>query len=140
MKVLFTITFFLIQLVAVAQADSIGLKENMKKLDQALLQKDEAALKLVLHMEASFGHSSGWYQSREEVLEDCRSGKLVYLKLENSNVRIVSLSKNRATVRMNTHAEGTLNGNQFDLSMHVMQVWIKTKKGWQLLARQSAKL
>jgi hypothetical protein len=33
-----------------------------------------------------------------------------------------------------------VNGTVFKMTLHVMQFWIKTKNGWQLIARQSAKL
>ena len=122
-----------------AQIDSIGLKNTMQKLDQALLNKDESTLQSVLHKELSFGHSNGWIQSKIDVLNDCKSGKLVYNKIENNNSAIVSVSKKYATVKTNTNAEGVVNGTAFKLTLHIMQFWIKTKKGWQLLARQSAK-
>jgi len=32
-----------------------------------------------------------------------------------------------------------VNGTAFKLTLYIMQFWVKTKKGWQLIARQSAK-
>ena len=122
-----------------AQIDSIGLKNRMQQLDKALLQKDEIVLKSVLHDELSFGHSNGWIQSKSDILNDFTSGKLTYNKIENNSSAIVKISKNYATVKTKTNAEGVVNGTAFNLTLHVMQFWIKTKKGWQLIARQSAK-
>ena len=122
-----------------AQVDSIGLKGAMQNLDKALLQKDENVLRSVLHKELSFGHSNGWIQSRNDIMNDFKSGKLVYNKFENNSAAIVSISKKYATVKTNSNAEGTVNGTAFKLTLHVMQFWIKTRKGWQLIARQSAK-
>jgi hypothetical protein len=121
------------------QHDSIGLKAAMQKLDKALLEKDEIVLKRVLHKELSFGHSNGWVQTKNEILNDFKSGKLVYNKFENNSTGIISISKKWATVKTNTNAEGTVNGTAFKLALHIMQVWMNTKKGWQLYARQSAK-
>jgi len=140
MKAHLTIAFLFIGLVAFTQVDSLGLKEMMQKLDKALLEKDDAMLRAVLHKDASYGHSNGWIQRKGDVLNDFKSGKLVYSKIENISAYIVAINKKWATVRSNTNAEGVVNGNAFKLTMHVMQVWIKTKKGWQLMARQSAKL
>lgn len=139
MKVLLTIALFLTGLFAFAQIDSLGLKEMMQKLDKALLEKDDAMLQIVLHKDASYGHSNGWIQRKGDVLNDFKSGKLSYSKIENISANIVTINKKWATVRTNTNAEGVVNGNDFKLTMHVMQVWIKTKNGWQLMARQSAK-
>ena len=122
-----------------AQVDSVGLKDAIQKLDKALLQKDEAVLSSVLHKEVSYGHSNGWIQSKSDILKDFKSGKLVYNKFENNSSAIVSISKKYATVKTNSNAEGSVNGTAFKLTLHVMQFWIKTKKGWQLIARQSAK-
>jgi Domain of unknown function (DUF4440) len=122
-----------------AQIDSVGLKYAMQQLDKALLQKDENALQTVLHKEVSYGHSNGWIQSKNDILNDFNSGKLTYNKIQNNSSAIVNISKKYATVKTNTNAEGVVNEIAFKLTLHVMQFWIKTKKGWQLIARQSAK-
>ena len=123
-----------------AQIDSIGLKEAMQQLDKALLQKNETVLKSVLHKDLSYGHSNGWIQSKADIMNDFKSGKLTYSKIENNSSAIITISKKYATVKTNTNAEGAVNGTAFKLTLHIMQFWIKTKKGWQLIARQSAKL
>ena len=140
MRLFFTIGLFFISFIAVAQADSVSLKNTMQKLDKALIEKDYSALQSVLHKDVSYGHSNGWVQNKRDIMNDLRSGKLVYSKIENSSVSIVALGKKWATVRTNTDAEGSVNGTAFQLKLHVLQVWIDTKKGWQVFARQSTKL
>ena len=125
---------------AFSQVDSVGLKNMMQQMDGALLQKDEVVLSSVLHKDVSYGHSNGWIQSKSDIMNDFKTGKLVYNKIENNSSAIVSISKKYATVKTNTNAEGSVNGTAFKLTLHVMQFWLKTKKGWQLIARQSAKL
>jgi hypothetical protein len=139
MRIYFIITLFFTSLAVTAQVDSIALKDAMKKLDQALLAKDEANLKTVLHNDVSYGHSNGWIQSKTDILNDFTSGKLTYNKIENNSSAIVKINKKYATVKTNTNAEGVVNGTAFKLTLHIMQFWVKTKKGWQLIARQSAK-
>lgn len=140
MKLFFTIGLFFLSLFVFAQVDSIGLQVALQKLDKALIQKDEPVLQSVLHENISYGHSNGWVQNKNDVLSDFKSGKLVYNLIESTSVTILDIAENLATVKMNSNAEGFVNGNAFNLKMHVMQVWLKTKKGWQLYARQSAKL
>jgi hypothetical protein len=139
-KQLFTIVLFFASLFVIAQPDSVSLKDVMQKLDMALLQKDEMVLKTVLNKDLNYGHSNGWIQSKSDVLNDFKTGKLVYNKIENNSSAILSINKKWATVKTNTNAEGAVNGTAFKLTLHVMQVWMKTKKGWQLVARQSSKL
>ena len=137
--VLFVLSLFTTQ-NSFAQIDSVGLKNAMQQLDKALLQKDETVLKSVLHKDLSYGHSNGWIQSKSDILNDFKSGKLAYNKIENNSSVIIIITREYATVKSNTNAEGVVNGTAFKLTLHIMQFWIKTKNGWQLIARQSAKL
>ena len=140
MRLFFTIGLFFISLVTVAQADSVSLKDAMRKLDKALIEKEYSTLQSVLHKDVSYGHSNAWVQNKRDIINDLKSGKLVYDKIENSSVIIAGIEKKWATVRTNTNAEGSISGTAFQLKLHVLQVWINTKRGWQLLARQSTKL
>jgi hypothetical protein len=140
MRIIVAICLFFSSLFAVAQADSISLKEAMIKLDKALLEKNYSTLQSVLHKDVSYGHSNGWVENKTDISNDLKTGKLVYNKIENSEMKIVSMGKKWATVRTNTEAAGSVNGTAFQLKLHVLQVWMNTKRGWQLLARQSTKL
>lgn len=140
MRLFFAICLVAIGLSAYAQADSILLKETMSKLDKAIIEKDYAALQSVLNDNVSYGHSNAWIENKQDIINDLKSGKLTYDKIENNSITIAAISKDWATVRINTSAEGTANGSAFQMKLHIMQVWIKTKGGWQLLARQSTKL
>lgn len=136
--------FIIIVLIAVnlvvAGQDSVSLKQAVAGLDKALLSKDTAALNLYLDKKLNFGHSNGWVQTKEDVRKDFASGKLRYDKFETTDVKIVAIDKEWATVVMKVAAAGVVNEKEFSLSLHVMQVWKKDKKGWQLLSRQSAKI
>jgi hypothetical protein len=140
MRFIITICLFFTGLIVVAQNDTASLKNAMSLLDKALLDKEEKALVQLLHADISYGHSNGWVQNKNDIINDLKSGKLIYNKIENSRVMIVAIDNNLATVRTNTNAEGSISGTAFKLNLHVLQVWIKTKNGWQLLARQSTKL
>jgi len=136
--VLFVLSLLIVK-SSFTQIDSVGLKTAMQKLDRALLDKDEAVLKQVLHKNVSYGHSNGWIQTKDDILNDFRSGKVVYNKIGNSSASIINISNKWATVKTSTNAEGVVNGAAFKLTLHIMQVWMNSKKGWQLYARQSAK-
>ena len=140
MRFFLTIILLFTSWIVFAQVDSVELKNAMQKLDNALMEKDSLVLAAVLHKNISYGHSNGWVQTKKDLWEDFVSGKLVYQKIENNSIMIAAMNKKWATVRMNTAAEGAVNGKSFNMTLHVLQVWMKTKKGWQLFARQSAKL
>ena len=140
MRLVLIIGLFFTSLVAVAKADSVSLKDAMQKLDKALIEKDYSTLQSVLNNDVSYGHSNAWVQNKQDIINDLKSTKLVYNKIENNDVKIVAINKDWATVRTNTNAEGSVNGTAFNLKLHVLEVWMKTKNAWQLLARQSTKL
>ncbi len=139
MRSLLTIVFFFVSIAAFCQADSLLVKDAMTRLDKALLEKDTIRLKALLHADVTYGHSSGWVETKKEVISDLVTGFLVYKSLSNDKVSMV-LNKNWASVRMTTKATGARDGKDFDISLHVLQVWMKTNNGWKLVARQSAKL
>jgi hypothetical protein len=140
MRYILTICLIFVSAIALAQVDSVSLKQAMSNLDQALISKDEKALVQLLHNDVSYGHSNGWVQNKANIVDDLKSGKLVYTRLDNISVTIITINKEWATTRINTNAEGSVNGNPFQFKLHILQVWLKTKTGWQLLARQSTKL
>src|SRR5688500_2565636 len=109
MKVLLIIALVVASLAGFAQVDSLVLKESIQKLDKALLEKDNTALQAILHKDLNFGHSNGWVQSKTDILNDFKTGKLVYDKIENNNMAILAINKKWATVRTNTQAGGKVN-------------------------------
>jgi hypothetical protein len=132
---------FFTTVISVAQVDSVSLKEAMSALDKALVNKDEKALVQLLDADVSYGHSNGWVQNKTDILNDLKSGKLVYDRIENTSTAIIAINNTWAIVRTNTNAQGRSAAvPAFDLKLHVLQVWLKTKNGWQLLARQSTKI
>lgn len=140
MRCIVTILLFLTTHLATAQVDSFALKQAMSNLDKALVSKDEKSLGQLLNADVSYGHSNGWVQTKNDIINDLRSGRLVYNKIESSSVTIAAITNSWATVRTSTSAEGSVNGTAFQLNLHILQVWMKTKDGWQLFARQSTKL
>ncbi len=123
-----------------AQADSRGLKSTLLQLDKALVEKDSLVLSRLLNKELSFGHSNGWVQKKPEVWRDFASGKLEYKKINTTSIEIVSIDRKKAVLRTNAEVAGKAGENEFAINLHMLQVWVKEKKGWQLLARQSTKL
>ena len=135
--------FFLILLIGLSPlfsaAQTSFLKEAAAKLDRALIAKDTVVLKQLLHRDATYGHSNGWVETKAEVIKDLISGKLNYSKIETKNIKWI-VTNNIATMRNNSDIGFELDGKSGELHLHVVQVWLKTNKGWQLLTRQSTKI
>ncbi len=140
MRIFLVLLFSILLQTTSAQDDSLALRDAIVKLDQALLKKDSAALDQLLDGKLSFGHSNGWVQTKQDVWNDFKEGRLIYLGLATEEVKILQMGKELATVTMKVQAKGRLKEKEFDLKLTVLQVWKKDKKGWQLFARQSAKI
>jgi len=140
MRYILTISFLFIAVFSFAQVDSVSLKKAMSDLDKALVSDDEKVLTQLLNDNVSYGHSNGWVQNKNDIINDLKSGKLVYDKLEDVSEGVVAINNNWATVRTITNAEAKMNGNTIQLKLHILQVWLKTKTGWQLIARQGVRL
>jgi len=137
MKIVVTILFLFVYSLSLAQTSF--LKEAMAKLDKALIAKDTITLKQLLHKDLSYGHSNAWVETKEDVIKNLISGKLAYSKIESKDF-LWTASKDWATVRTTSAINYLLDGEEGTLQWHVMQCWLKTNKGWQLIARQSTKL
>jgi hypothetical protein len=120
-------------------AQTSFLTNAASKLDKALIEKDTVVLKQLLHAQATYGHSNGWVEKKEDVIRDLVTGKLAYKSIENKEVQWTT-AKDWATMRCTSNVQYVLDGKEGALKLHVLQVWMKTGKGWQLISRQSAKL
>ncbi|ODT94486.1 MAG: hypothetical protein ABS85_03295 [Sphingobacteriales bacterium SCN 48-20] len=78
-------------------------------------------------------------QSREEVWTDGVTGKLRYKTIRPEAAATFAATETTIITRQLIYVEGLVNDKQFAMQLQVLQTWIKTKNGWQLLARQSVK-
>jgi len=122
-----------------SQKDTSAVLDAVMQLEKALVDKDTAHLSPLLHKDVAFGHSSGWVQTRKDILKDMLSGFLVYNRIDDKSV-LIDVSKEKAIVKETVTVNGVRDGKPFELSLFIMEVWLQNKKGWQLYARQSTKL
>src|SRR5262245_25171991 len=121
----FIIVLFFAQTV-LAQKDTAGVLAAVKKLETALINKDSAILNVLLNKDVAFGHSSGWVQTKKNVVDDMMSGFLNYKKIEENSISI-DVSKEKAIVREKVSVNGVRDGTAFELSLFIMQVWLQNK-------------
>ena len=137
MKRIFSIGFLFISSFTFAQTSF--LKDAVAKLDKALIAKDTVVLKQLLHKDLTYGHSNGWVETKADVINDLVLGKLAYNKIESKNIKW-TVTNDVSTMRSTMDVSYQLDSKPGELKLHVLQVWLKTNKGWQLLSRQSTKL
>lgn len=100
------------------------------------IEKRFDSLKYLLDDELVYIHSNGWIQSRDEVLNDIQSGKLLYkeVKVVYAHVRIFS---NTALVIGRGKFSGTMDGNYFEVNLLYTEVYIIKNKMWKLVSRHA---
>ena len=138
-KISFLALLLFIYGICFAQQDTTEVLQALNRLEKALVSKDSIGIEKLLHPDLAFGHSNGWVQTKKEVLRDMNSGYVSYQKIESYSISIV-LNKKYATVKERMLAEGVVNSNNFKVNLFVLQLWVKGKRGWQLMMRQSTKL
>ncbi len=138
MKTVLTILITFFSLAALAQP--ADLRAAAERFDKAMVEKDSAALRILVHPHLSYGHSNAWVQGNEELIKDLFNGKITYTKVESRDFVWTSTSPTLATIRSTADIEYVLDGKPGKLKLHVLQVWKKGRSGWQLLARQSTKM
>ncbi len=135
--VIATILFFISSLVN-AQ-DTTGLRKTTALLNTALLAKDTTTLKQLIATKITYGHSNGWLQSKQDIISDFTTGKIVYKKIDVGEESF-TINKQAVAVRSITKVEGVVNGTAFSMNLQVLQVWKRIQKHWVLIARQSVKM
>jgi ABC-type molybdate transport system ATPase subunit len=93
-----------------------------------------------LHTDVMYGHSNGWIEKKAEVINNLYNGTLHYESIKPTTTPIVVVEHNVAAVRQTADIIVSLNDKKITLTLHVLQVWIKTHDSWQLFSRQSTKL
>lgn len=116
------------------------IAENCKMLDKALVQRDTLTLNKLLHNNLSFGHSNGWLEKKNDLLRTLKTEKVSYLSIDQVSTAIIQYQKkDLISTRRDIDVKGLLEGKSFDLKLNVLEIWIKERGEWQLLARQSVK-
>ena len=124
---------------AMAADETAAVKEvnaAMDGLRAAMLKGDRPALEHLLHADLTYEHSSAKTENKAETIAAMtKAGALsTAVEFHDGAVHVygdAGLYKGKVDI---TGATGSVS------HLDVLMVWIKTKTGWQLLARHSTKL
>jgi hypothetical protein len=142
MKFPFKITLFCGMLFlthfASAQIDEIAkdvLQCSERKFDW-MVNKNLDSLAEVLHPNVQYIHSNGLTETKIDVLENLRSGKLMLhsVRIKNADVRIVNQV---AIVTGRGTFVGKIDQKDFEVELLYSEVWIFMDSKWLLLQRHA---
>lgn len=123
-----------------AKSDTTGIRAAATRLNNALLARDTATIRSLLHKKISYGHSNGWIQNRKSVCADLWNGTLRYTAITEKTWSAVPTG-GVVAVRAAADVAFELDGKPYTMTLQVLQVWKKKgRKAWVLLARQSGKM
>lgn len=139
MKGLFVVFFVAVAFVAGAQS-----KEEKDVVARTYLlshtvfgTKDSLTLEDLFAQQATYGHSHGNLQTREEAIKGISKNKSNYTDTSLTILKVI-IENNTAIVRhLFKGSEHKADGTVTPLNFTMMLVWIKEKGKWRLMGRQA---
>mgnify|MGYP002777203446 CR=1 FL=1 len=135
--------FFLILITGVAAGQSPEarhLDELHRKKFTWLIQKNYDSLNWVLDERVKYIHSNGWIQSKKEVIEDLKSGKLNYNSVTIEFAE-VSFYSSAAVITGKGMFKGLMpDGSEFNIHLLYTEVYVKLNNQWKLVSRQAVRI
>ncbi len=102
----------------------------------AVLKKDIGTLEKLIGDTVTYSHSNGLLETKAQAIEAFKKAK--YEKWEYKEQKMQFFG-NTALVRGDVEILNSAS-NAAPIKLNLLQVWAKTPKGWQLVARQATRL
>jgi uncharacterized protein (TIGR02246 family) len=121
-----------------------GVEEEVRDADsrrmEAMVKGDVQALEPLLAPDLTYTHSTGELQSREVFLESISSGRLDYVSMVPSDVRVRTLGDRAAVITGRVDVKLIAQGKENAVALRFTSVWVKNEAGWRIVAWQSTRL
>ena len=114
------------------------LKLHEKKF-QWMVRKRLDSLKTILDERVVYVHSNGWVQTKKEVLEDLRSGKLIMNNVTVTEAK-ARVYKGAVIVNGKGSFDVMVDGKSVVIDLLYTEVYTKRKDGWLLVTRHANRL
>jgi len=111
---------------------------HLKKFD-FMISKQFDSLALLLDADLKYIHSNGWVESKEDLLANLKSDKLVYKEVTVSETK-VNLTHHVAIVSGKGLFSVILENQKLEIPLMYSEIYVKKKGKWLLLHRHSNKL
>jgi Domain of unknown function (DUF4440) len=129
---LFTFSF------AYAQKEEEKVATTLKEFHQTLVKRNIVSINQQTDKALSYGHSNGWIETKTDMLKNLETGYMSYLDYKEDSLTVV-VNGNVAHARFIADIKASLNGNNGNFHLKVLEVWVKKGKRWLLFARQAVK-
>jgi ketosteroid isomerase-like protein len=103
----------------------------------AIIAKDEAALRRLLHDDMIYTHSSGLADTKSSFIDAVCSGKFDYKRIEHTKEQVRRYG-DTALVSGQASIDIDVEGEPRKLNLCYLAAWARTRDGWKFAAWQSA--
>jgi ketosteroid isomerase-like protein len=138
---MYMLLFFLLPLAVLAaghnEADEKAVRAAVEAFDKAARSGDSAALNKLLADDLDYRHSNAKRENKQECIAALVASKPDFRIEPGWNVRLFG---NTAVVHAKTTSHLNQNGKQTQVPLDMLQVWVKGKGGWQMVARHTTRL
>lgn len=135
---IFSFAFWSCQNIGISKKDE-KLLGSIKLLDAYLQDNDEKIVD-ILQPDVSFGHSNGWIQSFEDFKKDFSSKKVTYREIRQTELSEIKKYKNTVSIRRKIKVSGTYKNQDFEMTLALLEIWIRKNAVWKLWSRQSVEI
>ena len=120
-----------------AAGSETAIRKLIDDFATAVVKKDIATLDRLIADSVTYSHSNGLLETKAEALAAFKKAK--YEKWEYKEQKMQFFG-DTALVRGDVEVLNTASANPGPIKLNLLQVWAKTPKGWQMVARQATRL
>jgi len=129
--------------LALASGPSSAATPDVQRLESqrfdAMVRGDTAALDGLLADDLVYTHSSGKVDSKASLIDDIKAGRLRYKVIRPEDPRLgvygdTAVATGQAAVEVNNR------GQELNMKLRYIDVWVKRGGRWQMVAWQSTRL
>lgn len=138
-KVILLNGLILLAFLSFAQTkDEQKVMDNVKLLHNTIFgTKDSLTLEKYAAKEVTYGHSHGNVQDRKTYINSVSHNKSVYTDMAANNITVIINGNTAVSRYLLTGTETNKDGKVTQLKLNILQVWVKEKKEWKMIARQA---
>lgn len=143
----YPIFFFLISFSINAQENNaISELKNEPKLEKSIqlldfyMNNNDSKILELLSEDVSFGHSNGWVQNFLDFKKDFESKKVSYKSIEQTDFSEFKRNRKTVSIRRKVKVAGVYKIYDFEMTLSLLEIWVKKGKSWKLWSRQAIEL
>lgn len=136
---LLVLLMLLIPYRSFTQSDAEEIRRLVSARFDWLIRHQYDSLHAVLDEQLEYIHSNGWVETRDDVIQNLKTRRLVYknVTIEQINVRIYG---GTAIVTGRGLFSGEMSGNAFSTPLLFTEVYVRKDNRWKLVLRHACRV